>query len=262
MRSLTPCESHLEYQETRFRQLEQHFDDRFAYLERSMQSLVMIQTGMQQTAHHQSLGRSQETNNISVTVGSRDTATEEFLGHATSLVQAHILGPEHATDICFAAAGQLERNNASSSQPVVFDELTDRSACTKSCRCRCHDSAYHRPVPGWLSPWIGELYMPRTALSSAWCALYECNDWACRRSQIGLRTVKYYLPTWFAQVEATIRFETLHISIQTPRVVEDLGALKSIDLSDLKQTLSTRHITVHDTEPDGYSVINVWTILY
>lgn len=134
-------------------------------------------------------------------------------------------------------------------------------ACADGCRCRCHRRYQRsvRPIPNSLSSWLGTLTFPGTISSSFWLASDECNEWACRRKGTNLRTIEYLLPTWFAQVEASIRFEALpvHVLIQTPRVVESLDFLLDISLDDFKQRLSTRSLTIHDTQPNGQSVVHV-----
>lgn len=76
-----------------------------------------------------------------------------------------------------------------------------------------------------------------------------------------LKTIKYFLPTWFAQVEASIRFGAIpvHFYVRTPRVVESLNFLGSISLDQLKQMLYDRRLTLQDTAPNGLSVVHVRT---
>lgn len=148
--------------------------------------------------------------------------------------------------------------------PHAPDARDDRSRCSAHCRCRCHRISSLRPIPSWLSPWIGALYIPRTLLASLWSTFDACTDRSCQRGRAGLMTVKYFLPAWFARLEASIRFEALPVQfcIQTPRVVESLDFLDGagIGLDDLKRMLATRRVTLHDTEPSGFPLVHVSTI--
>ena len=70
---------------------------------------------------------------------------------------------------------------------------------------------------------------------------------------------RYYCPTWFAEIDAKIRFNCLpvHFCIQTPRVVQNLDWLAWATLDEVKQKLSSRELTVNDVEPNRYSALHV-----
>lgn len=206
----------------------------------------MLESSIRSTAHDQRHGRSLLFDEISR--GTKGMIEEETHATVASSRLTIIQGEG-------AVAATYDRFSAS---PDTFE----KTPCPKECRCRCHRQLVAQPIPRWLSSWIGELYFPRTLLSSLWSAFHECNEWTCQRSRTSLKTVKYYLPTWFAQVEASVRFEALplHFYIQTPRVVNSLDFLDTIGSDDLKQMLSARQITLHDTQADGYSLIHVCAI--
>ena len=136
--------------------------------------------------------------------------------------------------------------------------------CQDECSCVCHKpSSALIPIPPWLNPWIGKLNIPRMVAASLAPWVFPCNDSRCRKSRDNLQVVRYYLPLWFAQVEASIRFEAfpVHFIIQTPRLVPSLRHLKHIGFDEFRVKLSTREITLNDVDQDGYSVLHVSLLL-
>ena len=139
--------------------------------------------------------------------------------------------------------------------PFMTQDLVDpRNAW--SCACQSNILS----IPSWLTPWIGKFNIPRAIAAYLLPSLFPCNSTRCVRSKIA-QTVQYHPPTWFAYVEASIRFEAfpIHFCIQTPRVVPTgtLRRLGVISVSDFMRKLSLREITIHDVEPSGASVLHV-----
>ena len=147
--------------------------------------------------------------------------------------------------------------------PTACDPQVGQS-CPEGCACVCHrPSSIIYPIPSWLNQWLGKLSIPRTLVSSLIPFSFPCNDAHCQGDRGRLRIIRYDLPLWFTQVEASIRFEasSLHFHVQTPRVVPCLRYLYFISFEEFRIKLSTREITVQDVEPDGYSVLHVSPIL-
>ena len=61
------------------------------------------------------------------------------------------------------------------------------------------------------------------------------------------------------RVKADVEFESfsIHLAMNTPRVVEDLHSLWYCSVDDFRKKLSTREITVHDVDEDGWPIIYV-----
>ena len=138
-------------------------------------------------------------------------------------------------------------------------DISDTLLCPSHCRCRCHRLPLLRPIPRWLAPYIGDICLPRTLLAALCSFLSPCDDSACVQTQQSLHVIKLFLPTWFAEVDAHIRLQSLpiHFYIQTPRVVESLDFLNHASVQDIKILLSERKMTLNDVEPDGGSVLHV-----
>lgn len=159
---------------------------------------------------------------------------------------------------------QEQPENPTSSAPVSSSAhlLTRNTAqhfahtrCPVECRCCCHRTSSLTFVPTF----IGSVYIPKTLLSSLWSSTNQCDYASCKRRRDDLMTIRYYLPTWFAEVDATIRFKAfpLHFCIQTPRVVESLGFLVGASMDEIQIKLSTREMTVNDVDREGLSVLHV-----
>ena len=131
------------------------------------------------------------------------------------------------------------------------------SNCLEGCTCDCHSDI--RPIPSWLNLWLGKLNVPHSLAASLLPSVFPCNDVHCTRTQRNAGTVRYYPPVWFAHVEASIRFATfpIHFCIQTPRVVASLRHLRKMTMAEFKRKLSLREITIHDVEPNGFSMLHV-----
>ena len=133
-------------------------------------------------------------------------------------------------------------------------------SCTLDCPCSCHClTSDIRVIPGYLNPWLGQLNIPRALLSSLWSSWYLGTRERCATCWGHAHHVKGYLPTWFAEVEATFRFPKvfIHLTIQTPRVVPSLHHLLSITSNEFRTKLSTGEVTLRDVQPDGLSVLHV-----
>lgn len=154
--------------------------------------------------------------------------------------------------------------------PVSISEATNgshRGAAQDfpdGCTCVCHrPSSNICPIPSWLNPWLGRLSIPRTFVTTLFPSISPCDNVECTENwrKPEVQTIFYYPPIWFAQVEASIRFEAfpLYFCIQTPRVVSpgSLLSLAYISFDEFRHMLSTREITLHDVTPDGFSVLHV-----
>ena len=135
-----------------------------------------------------------------------------------------------------------------------------QDVCPDVCPCRCHaPSRDVQLVPKALRSWLGQLNVPPTLLAAFSSSFIPCNNHRCARGRQQIQKIKYTVPGWFVQVEATIRFETfpVHFCIQTPRVVPTLNYLYWIDFDDFRIKLSNRDLTLCDVEPNGISVLHV-----
>lgn len=199
---------------------------------------TMLEHSMRSAARDQRRGRSQSFDEIC-----NDSHLAEELFNVRSTTLPYI-------DEDVASCNSLPPPN----------ERGEQSQWLNGCHCRCHTFSSVFPIPDWLTPWIGTLYIPQALLSSLWSSVLDsCSEWTCQRSRTNLKIIKYFLPTWFAQVEASIRFEALpiHFYIRTPRVVKSLAFLNNISLDDFKQLLQTQRITIYDTASNGYSLVHV-----
>ena len=147
--------------------------------------------------------------------------------------------------------------------PAITDGLDEAlnavGECSSDCSCRCHRPARDvQLIPKALRPWLGQVCVPSTLPAALWLSSHLCDNGQCLRGRQLVQTIRYTAPRWFAQVEATIRFEAfpLHFCIQTPRVVPSLEFLLRISFDDFKIKLSTRELTLCDVEPDGFSVLH------
>ena len=145
-----------------------------------------------------------------------------------------------------------------------FTTTTSRSnghrECPSRCPCQCHASYRDTQlIPSPLRPWLGQISVTRALSPTLWLSACLCDYAQCARNRQYAHIVKFYAPTWFAHIEASIHFEKfpIHFCIQTPRVVPSLRDLGYISFSDFRAKLSTREITLHDIEPNGFSVLHV-----
>ena len=148
---------------------------------------------------------------------------------------------------------------APTAESDILSPTIDALQCPGSCRCRCHRRV--GLAPRWLTPLIGDVFVPEALLASLWSCGTTCNDSHCQRQQQrnSLTTIKVCLPSWFAEVDARIRFQAfpVHFIIQTPRVVENLALLDYATLDDVKRMLVERRLTIHDVARNGESVVHV-----
>ncbi|KAJ3555003.1 hypothetical protein NM688_g2812 [Phlebia brevispora] len=135
--------------------------------------------------------------------------------------------------------------------------------CQLNCPCRCHKRTIPI-VPRQLIPWVGGLYVPPSLFSALASSSTPCDDPSCKRRQSDLFTIKYYLPSWFAEVTADIRLKVfpVHFCIRTQRVVKSLAYLNTDSLDDIRRKLSSRELTVNDVQPNGFTVLHqlVWRL--
>ena len=168
----------------------------------------------------------------------------------------------------------LSSSDLSMSQDVVMDITPtplatlnspplypNTSPCPPSCNCSCHPRAYTQ-VPTWLALLVGRISFPRTLLSLFGNSSGKsriCDNSICQRTKMDLLTIKWHLPSWFARVEASVRFESfpIHFLISTPRIVPDLWCLYTCSLDGFKRMLSTREVTLHDIQEDGSPLLFV-----
>lgn len=178
--------------------------------------------------------------------------------HVAAGGSSHPLDAERTSD---------DSNDAQDTSDAVLQLHTANNTfplrCPESCCCRCHRMPSFRLVPRWLALWIGDIHLPRTLLSSLCSFLTPCTDSTCVRTQEDLTTIKFFLPSWFAEVDATIRFNAfpVHFTIQTPRVVQSLDYLNGVTVDDVKRLLSNREMTLLDVEPDGGTILHVRTCI-
>ena len=138
--------------------------------------------------------------------------------------------------------------------------------CREECTCSCHSDVH--PIPSWLNPWLGACKFPRALAASLLPYIFSCDDARCSKSFGKVHTVRYYLPTWFAHVEASIRFQAfpIYFCIQTPKVVRSLQSLYNINFQEFQRSLSSRELSILDVEQDGFSILHVrlksFTIAY
>ena len=134
-----------------------------------------------------------------------------------------------------------------------------QDVCSNVCPCCCHaPSRDVQLIPKALRPWLGRLNVPRTLLAASSSSVLPCDHAECARGRQQIQKIKYTVPGWFLQVEATIRCEAfpIHFKIQTPRVVPSLRFLSRISFDEFKIKLSTRELTLYDVEPKGRSVLH------
>ena len=135
-----------------------------------------------------------------------------------------------------------------------------QDGCPNDCPCRCHaPSRDVQLIPKALRPWLGRLNVPRTLLAASSSSVLPCDHAECARGRQQIQKIKYTVPGWFLQVEATLRCEAfpIHFCIQTPRTVSSLRFLWYISFDEFKMKLSTRELTLCDVEPNGLSVLHV-----
>ena len=147
--------------------------------------------------------------------------------------------------------GTIDRTSTSST-------VTVSNRCPPNCCCRCHQPAIS-VLPWWLSPLIGRLTFQYDRLAALASARVQCNDKQCKRHRSDLLQIKYCCPSWFAQINAEIRSETIPVKfcIQTPRVVKTLDWLFNASYKDVKARLYSRELTVNDVDLGGYTVMHV-----
>ena len=134
-----------------------------------------------------------------------------------------------------------------------------QDGCHNDCPCRCHaPSRDVQLIPKALRPWLGRLNVPPTLLAAFSSSFTPCDHAECARDRQQIQRIKYTVPGWFLQVEATIRCEVfpIHFNIQTPRVVSSLRFLSRISFDEFKIKLSTRELTLYDVEPKGRSILH------
>ena len=146
------------------------------------------------------------------------------------------------------------------SETTEEDEAFPFSAipCEFGCGCRCHLQTLPL-IPRKFVPYIGGIYIPPSLISALLSTRTPCNVPSCKRRQSDLFTIKYFLPSWFAEVNADIRFRVIpiHFSIRTQRTVGSLAFLNTASLDDVKRMLCKREFTVNDVQPNGFTVLHV-----
>ncbi len=137
--------------------------------------------------------------------------------------------------------------------------------CLHVCPCQCHNVSLTRVTPQLFSPIIGDLYLslPNRIIWSLCSSLSECNVQTCRRTRLTSAHIKYFLPTWFIDVQMQIRFQKTPIQfiLQTPRIIQKDSPIfqhaRNMDVDGIRALLVSRCASVNDVDPNGDGILHV-----
>lgn len=130
-----------------------------------------------------------------------------------------------------------ERHDPSLTEPATGSFLRSPLKCLAYCYCRCHSSSVHLIIPPWLSPYIGQIFIPKRLIYSLWASQNRCNVQTCRGTSHGAMTIRWIMPPTFIHgyLHST-HHRRIHFAICAPRTIPwTLPIFEAIYNGDLRR---------------------------